>query len=62
MQAIDFFKLTEHPTEGAIRVMDVPQKWSDSQPEITRHAPTIGEHTAEVLAEAGVGFESIDSI
>lgn len=62
MMAIDFFKRAEHPTEGSIRVMDVPQRWSDSQPEITRHAPTIGEHTAEILAEIGLGDAEIDTI
>jgi len=51
MKAIDFFKLTDHPSEGRIRVMGIPQRWSRSQPEITRHAPLLGEHSREVLRD-----------
>ena len=53
MREIDFFRLMQHPSEGPIRVMDIPQTWSESQPEITRHAPRLGEHSAELLGEYG---------
>ncbi len=53
MKAVDFFRLTEHPSEGMIRVMAIPQTWSESQPEISRHAPRLGEHTAELLDAYG---------
>lgn len=59
LRAVEFFRVVDHPSEGSIRVMDVPQRWSDSQPDLRRHAPTIGEHTAEILAEAGFGAEEI---
>lgn len=62
MQAVGFFRHVNHPSEGPIRVMDVPQSWSESQPEITRHAPRAGEHTAEVLREVGLGEAEIESL
>lgn len=62
MEAVGFFRRVEHPSEGAIRVMDVPQTWSESQPEITRHAPVAGEHTVEVLRECGLDDAAIDRL
>jgi crotonobetainyl-CoA:carnitine CoA-transferase CaiB-like acyl-CoA transferase len=62
MRALDFFRLTEHPTEGLIRVMDIPQTWSESQPEISRHAPRLGEHTRELLAEYGFSPRDIETL
>lgn len=53
MRAIDFFPVVEHPSEGKIRQMQIAQRWSDSQPAITRHAPRLGEHTVELLLEYG---------
>jgi crotonobetainyl-CoA:carnitine CoA-transferase CaiB-like acyl-CoA transferase len=54
LAATGFFKVLEHPTEGAIRSMAVPSEWSASPPEYRRHAPRLGEHTAEVLREVGL--------
>ena len=62
MRAIDFFKVVEHPSEGPIRVMGVPQTWSESQPAITRHAPRIGEHTVEILKELDFDESAIDGL
>ncbi|MNM75488.1 Succinyl-CoA:(R)-benzylsuccinate CoA-transferase subunit BbsE [compost metagenome] len=49
----------EHPTEGAIRSMAIPSQWSKSQPQVSRQAPRLGEHSAEVLAEAGYSADDI---
>lgn len=62
MQAVDFFKLVEHPTEGRIRVMGVAETWTESQPEITRHAPRLGEHSAEILRELGFGESEVERL
>ncbi len=62
MQAIDFFKLVEHPSEGRIRVMGMPQTWSESQPEVTREAPLLGEHSVELLGEYGLGKDEIAAL
>lgn len=49
----------EHPSEGAIFGLAVPSEWSDSPPSIRRHAPLLGEHTEEVLREAGLDAAAI---
>jgi crotonobetainyl-CoA:carnitine CoA-transferase CaiB-like acyl-CoA transferase len=54
LAAIGYLKTVEHPSEGKIRTMAVPSEWSESPPEYRRHAPRLGEHTAEVLREAGL--------
>ena len=38
-----------HPIAGSLRVAGSPLKLSETPPEITRHAPALGEHTEEVL-------------
>jgi crotonobetainyl-CoA:carnitine CoA-transferase CaiB-like acyl-CoA transferase len=53
LQAIGFFQTVEHPSEGNIRSMAIPGRWSESVPVIARHAPELGEHSAEILREAG---------
>jgi crotonobetainyl-CoA:carnitine CoA-transferase CaiB-like acyl-CoA transferase len=61
-EATGFFRLTAHPTEGTIRTMDVPSRWSASAPSVRRHAPLLGEHSAEVLAEIGYTSAEIDRL
>ncbi|TAN55551.1 MAG: CoA transferase [Betaproteobacteria bacterium] len=53
LAAIGFFGTVEHPSEGRLKSMAVPSEWSESAPEYQRHAPRLGEHTREVLREAG---------
>ena len=62
MEAIGFFKTVEHPTEGRVRSMAVPSTWSGSQPEVTRLAPGLGEHTWEILREAGLSDAEISNL
>ncbi len=60
--ATGFFRKVEHPSEGTITEVAVPTEWSASPPELTRHAPRPGEHTAEVLREAGYTQSEIDAL
>jgi crotonobetainyl-CoA:carnitine CoA-transferase CaiB-like acyl-CoA transferase len=62
LQAIGYWRVVEHPSEGPIRSMATPSEWSESQPQYRRHAPRLGEHTREVLGEAGLSEEEIDSL
>jgi crotonobetainyl-CoA:carnitine CoA-transferase CaiB-like acyl-CoA transferase len=62
LDAIGYWHFVEHPTEGRIRSMAVPSEWSESPPEYRRHAPRLGEHTREVLAEAGYAAPDIDAL
>jgi crotonobetainyl-CoA:carnitine CoA-transferase CaiB-like acyl-CoA transferase len=62
LAATGFFRTVEHPSEGALRSMAVPSEWSESAPEYRRHAPRLGEHTREVLQEAGYSKERIERL
>jgi len=46
----------DHPTLGAMRALGSPIKLSETPPAVRRRAPLLGEHTEEVLAEAGIRF------
>lgn len=59
LQSVGFFDVVDHPTEGAIRSMAIPSVWSKSSPQVSRQAPRLGEHSAEVLAEAGYSAADI---
>jgi crotonobetainyl-CoA:carnitine CoA-transferase CaiB-like acyl-CoA transferase len=62
LAATGYFREIEHPSEGRIKTMAVPSEWSESQPEYRRHAPRLGEHTREVLREAGLSDERIEQL
>jgi len=62
LAAIGYFREIEHPSEGRIRTMAVPSEWSESAPEYRRHAPRLGEHTREVLREAGLADAAIEEL
>lgn len=62
LQATGFFIEETHPTEGKLVKMRVAGDWSETPPESTRHAPRLGEHSAEILSEAGYGTEEIEAL
>jgi len=62
LAAIGYLKTVEHPSEGRIKVLSVPSEWSESEPEYRRHAPRLGEHTREVLKEAGMADAKIEQL
>ncbi|MBC5762968.1 CaiB/BaiF CoA transferase family protein [Ramlibacter albus] len=57
---VGMFEWIDHPSEGRIRQMNVPGRWSRTSPSIRRHAPLLGENTREVLVEAGYSPQEID--
>jgi len=62
LNAIGYFREIEHPTEGRLRSMKVPSEWSETPPEVRRHAPRLGEHTREVLREVGYTEAQIEDL
>jgi crotonobetainyl-CoA:carnitine CoA-transferase CaiB-like acyl-CoA transferase len=62
LAAIGYFRTVEHPSEGRLRSMAVPSEWSESAPGYRSHAPRLGEHTREVLREAGYSDTDIDRL
>jgi crotonobetainyl-CoA:carnitine CoA-transferase CaiB-like acyl-CoA transferase len=59
LRAVGLFSVAEHPSEGKYRAVRMPVGFSAAPFRIRRHAPRLGEHTAEVLAEAGMSREEI---
>jgi formyl-CoA transferase len=60
LQAVGFFRTVDHPTEGRVRTMRVPASWSEGLLQSSRLAPRLGEHSREILSEAGFSEEAID--
>ncbi|HUN50427.1 MAG TPA: CoA transferase [Candidatus Sulfotelmatobacter sp.] len=50
---------TEHPKAGRLRQARNAARFSETVPEHRRGAPGLGEHTAEILAEAGFTPEEV---
>jgi crotonobetainyl-CoA:carnitine CoA-transferase CaiB-like acyl-CoA transferase len=62
LAAVDFFPLTEHPTEGQIRMVRPPVRFGDADCALRHPAPRLGEHSRAVLREAGLAEPEIDDL
>ncbi len=58
-QARKPFAEIDHPTQGPIRLIDTPAKFSSSKVGVRGPAPELGQHTEEVLLAAGYEWEEI---
>jgi succinate--hydroxymethylglutarate CoA-transferase len=58
--ARDMVETVEHPAIGALKMLGIPFKFSDTQPSVRRAPPTLGQHTEEVLTgELGLDAAAI---
>ena len=62
LNAVGFWKSMDHPTEGKLKTPAFPISFSESPADIRRHAPVLGEHTVEILQEAGLDQAAIDAM
>ncbi|WP_205648885.1 CaiB/BaiF CoA transferase family protein [Acuticoccus kandeliae] len=52
----------DHPVAGMTKALGLPVKFGATPGSVTRHAPLLGEHTREVLAEAGYPAAEIEAL
>jgi crotonobetainyl-CoA:carnitine CoA-transferase CaiB-like acyl-CoA transferase len=61
-QVVENGYLAPHPTHPTARVACAPMQFDDERITIRRPAPGIGEHTDEVLTEAGFSDDEIATL
>ena len=47
----------EHPTIGALKMLGIPFKFSDTPASVRRAPPTLGQHTDEILAASSASTQ-----
>ncbi|UYO95141.1 CaiB/BaiF CoA transferase family protein [Pollutimonas sp. M17] len=62
LRQVDMLQPLQHPSEGAMRTPAPVGSYSKTPLSIRRHAPRLGEHTQEILHEAGLRQELVDSV
>ncbi|MEE4272484.1 MAG: CoA transferase, partial [Thermoanaerobaculales bacterium] len=62
LQATGFWKTYEHPTEGTIRLPDVPTRFSETPGSVRLLPPRLGEHSIEVLQDNGLSDDEIEAM
>ena len=62
LKASGFFKRANHPSEGEILYTDLPVRFSDGPTSSARLQPRLGEHSIEVLREAGLSDREIETL
>jgi crotonobetainyl-CoA:carnitine CoA-transferase CaiB-like acyl-CoA transferase len=62
LAATGLFAMVDHPTEGRIRLIN-PAVYSSEHPtRIALLPPTLGQHSREILGEAGLDAETIEEL
>jgi len=62
LNAVGFWQTLEHPTEGKLKLPGFPINFSATPESIRRHPPRLGEHSTEILKEAGLTQADIDAM
>ena len=62
LKAVGLFQSADHPSEGPIRYVNPPTKFADTPAAVRFHAPLLGQHTLEILQEAGYSKAEIEAL
>jgi crotonobetainyl-CoA:carnitine CoA-transferase CaiB-like acyl-CoA transferase len=53
LKTVGFFQEIDDPSQGRLRLTGIPSRWNGSALGVDRAPPRLGEHSVEVLGEAG---------
>jgi len=62
LEAVGFWQTVEHPSEGTLRLPGIPVSYRKTPGTIRRLPPRLGEHSGEILREAGLAPGEIDAL
>jgi crotonobetainyl-CoA:carnitine CoA-transferase CaiB-like acyl-CoA transferase len=62
VQAREMMVELDHPTAGRVKHIGVPVKLSETPGQLRRAAPTLGQHSDESLADAGLTPDEIGAL
>jgi crotonobetainyl-CoA:carnitine CoA-transferase CaiB-like acyl-CoA transferase len=62
LAATGFWQVMDHPSEGTMRLPGIPAAYSKTPGAIRRLPPRLGEHSLEILREAGFATPEIDAL
>lgn len=62
LKAVGFWQEADHPSEGRLRMTRLPMNFSATPAEVRRLPPRLGEHSAEILEEAGYDASTIEAL
>jgi formyl-CoA transferase len=62
LKATNLFGWQDHPTEGRVHSVRPTTKFADSPADVRHHAPSLGEHSVEILRESGFSPAEIDAL
>ena len=60
--ANEYIVEVDHPSHGKVKAVGIPIRLSETPGKIRRLAPEFGQHTEEVLLEAGYSWEEITAL
>jgi crotonobetainyl-CoA:carnitine CoA-transferase CaiB-like acyl-CoA transferase len=62
LAATDFWREVNHPTEGRLRMPDIPARFHGTPGDVRRLAPRLGEHSREILHNLEYSAAEIDAM